>query len=70
MADFIDGATAGFAFKGERRQQPRNPREVEFADDLEGHSIPSRGIVVAVLLSGLLWVGIIMGVRALWLHLR
>lgn len=70
MPEFIDGATAGFAFQGERRDQPRVSPDSETSGVFENITVPSRGVVVAVLVSGILWAGIILGARALWLLFR
>lgn len=71
MPELIDSVAAGFAFQGDECIQERRASSVvEFPEDFECLSIPSRGIVVAFLISGILWAGIILGVRALWLILH
>jgi hypothetical protein len=71
MPEFTDSVAAGFALRdGERREEPRISPDSETSSVFENFTIPSRGVVVAVLVSGILWTGIILGARALWLLFR
>lgn len=70
MPELIHSVATTFAFQGERRAQRHASSASEFPDDFERFTMPGRGIVIAILLSGLLWAGIILGARALWLLFR
>jgi hypothetical protein len=74
MAELIDSVAgnvpAGFAFRRERRANLRASSVSESSEDFESFTIPSRGIVVAVLVSAVLWAGIFLGGHALWLLIR
>ncbi len=71
MSELIDSVTTGLAFQGrERGEDTPAPSVPPFSEDLVNLSIPSRGIVLAVLISGFLWTGIILAGRALWLVIR
>jgi hypothetical protein len=76
MPGYVDHVGPGLAlpglipFDGKNGEEPHASSSPTLCEDFESLSIPIRGVVLAVLVSSLLWAIVILAGRGLWLLLR
>jgi hypothetical protein len=70
MPSSIDNFGPGLVlYDGENGEEAQTSSFPRLREDFESHSVPIRGVVLAVLISGFLWAAVILAGRALWLLL-